>query len=271
MLRYRPGVLLAALLGSRPPGEIGSLVANPAFVTPILGLLFLAGSAFAVLRRARWALFPALAPIVATAVVLPIQNADWVAMRLQHGALFLWCLLPAAALAMPWLRLGPPVRAAVAGVLLLSFLPYASLIREARAPQEEYAFLRAAVPSLPDDCTIVHPGHDREIVADLPVWLSAEAGRRHAWRMLPPDGTLPEPPATSCVFWYRGVSCHASPSGGYGAPPGGLRPACAAFERAHRLAPLRTVRITGRSDTFYPYAGEPLEIGFFRVAGAFAE
>ncbi len=266
MLRWTPGALLAALVGSHGASEMGSLFTNVAFTPPALPLLWVFGLVVAVRLRARWAIFPALAPVVLVCLVLPIQNATWVALRLQHGALYLFCLLPAAALvARPWSWLTPPRGTLVGAVACLAALPYAGLIGEKRAPQQEFDFLQAAVSRVPRGCTVLHPGHDREIVADLPTWLSAEHGLAHTWTMLDPRGGPPAGHPTACVVWYRAASCYAAPAAGYGARPGGLRPACEAFERAHRLEPLATAEITGASDTFYRFSGDRLRIGFFFV------
>jgi hypothetical protein len=232
-------------------------------------LLFLFGVVVAVRLRARWALFPALAPLALLCVFLPIQNAPWVAMRLQHGALYLFCLLPAIGLAArPWPWLTPARGTVVALLACAATLPYAGLIVEQRAPQREFAFLRDAVGRIPGGCTILYPGHDREVVADLPTWLSAERGLDHRWTMLDPQGGSSGTPGSECVVWYRGSSCFASPSAGYGAPPGAMRPACEVFERTHALHPWLTAEIPGASDTFYPFSREKLPIGFFAVGTA---
>jgi hypothetical protein len=266
MLHYAPGALFVALAGGRGVGEAGSIVVNTGFTPPTLPLLWVFGLAVAVRLRARWAIFPALAPLVLLCVVLPIQNAPWVAMRLQHGALYLFCLLPAAALvARPWRWLTPSRGLLVGALACAMTLPYAELIGQKRAPQREFDFLQAAVARVPRGCTILRPGHDREIVADLPTWLSTEHGLAHAWMTLDPQGAPPAGPATGCVVWYRGTSCYAAPSAGYGAPPGGLRPACADFERSHVLEPLATAEIAGASDTFYRFSEERLRIGFYDV------
>jgi hypothetical protein len=266
MLHYAPGALLAALAGSHGAGETGSIFTRVAFTPPVLPLLFAFGLAAAVRLRARWAIFPALAPLALLCVVLPIQNAPWVAMRLQHAALYLFCLLPAAALVVrPWGWLTPS-RGMFAGVLAcLATLPYAGWIGDKRAPQQEFDFLQAAVERVPRGCTVLLPGHDREIVADLPTWLSDERGLALTWMMLGAQGEHPPDPVDVCVVWYRGTNCYAEPAAGYGAPSGGMRPACADFERTHVLEPLATAEITGASDTFYRFSRERLRIGFFFV------
>lgn len=268
MLDYASLGTFASLFGVHGSGEAGNVFVHWGFTPPTYALLFVFGVAAAWKLRARWAIFPVFAPLIVLIAVLPIQNAPWVSMRLQHAALYLFCVLPAAAVvSRPWAWLTPRRGAALGAAACLSSLLYSDFVVEMRAPQREFEFLREAVPLLPNHCTIAHPGHDREIVAELPAWLSRESGLDHRWIATDADGGVDLPPGSGCLLWYRGASCFAAPRAGYGAPEGGMRPACAGFERAHATEPALVTEIPGGSDTFYSYSRDALPIGFHRVRG----
>lgn len=132
----------------------------------------------------------------------------------------------------------------------------------------EYSFVRASLPSLPSDCTIISYRYPRDGGLQPPAHLSANLGLAHRWQWVPPVvGGWEQPP---CVIWYRPANCHVATLGDpdpASRATGRVEEACAAFEARYVLEPVVTADLPARTYVFDLYTVDPVPVGFFRVVG----
>lgn len=165
---------------------------------------------------------------------------------------------------MDWLR-----RLALAGVVAVPALALPlrhDFVEERLASQQEWDFLREAVPDLPGGpgCVLVSYWHGVTFPADLllrhgkvlnPVNLDRWI---HAGSPLRPECPTP--------LYYEGMGCSWDPA--FEAGEGTLHPLCAAMRRDHELHPIVTRTLQGRMDPWlhrYGTDDAPFEVGFYRI------
>jgi hypothetical protein len=131
----------------------------------------------------------------------------------------------------------------------------------------EYLLLRDGLARVPTGCRVVKPpdrNGDGRIESRLPAY-------EIAYRLGPPsDGgatlvtTDGYRPTGGCTIYWRGLSCAVFT---HDETAGTLRSECAAFESGHRLEALFTRRLQPQllPEHRFVYAGEAIELGFYRV------
>ena len=258
-----------------------NLLFNPAASPILLTLCCLAG--LALLARRRW--------VVALAWCLALAALSWLhlavcacfsdAVRYQTTTLIL--AIPPAALALASLagragaRSGP--RIALAGAATLAVLGSAApgllLISRPDNQALEYAFIREAMPKLPQQATLVLLDErlaSRKVLTDFPDFLLQEHGKR--WEVVRQGeldrrrGGLRGP-----LILYHGLTCHSfteEEMGGGAVEPQKIRPECSRFRRRHELKAITEVRHQTRRPRwsrrrwdFHLLPSETLTLGFY--------
>jgi hypothetical protein len=154
---------------------------------------------------------------------------------------------------------------ALAGLLLVQGLwSRRQFVTQLFDQQEEFAFLEATIPNLPNGVEIVLPareGADNPFPDFLLERHQIRFRLREVWDGAPPDRWPAPGPNT---FFYEGMSCHSS----QGAPaPAPLTRVCEAIRDHYELKPVsvRLLDTTGYSAMLY--SKPPFEVGFFEATG----
>jgi hypothetical protein len=121
-------------------------------------------------------------------------------------------------------------------------------------PAEEYQFVRAHLPDVPDGCTIVTLPLEGDMSLVLSDSLKASVGAPHRWTWL--DDA---PTDAACVVYYRSAACTAVSYKMLDVDR------CAPFEAGHTLTPIAVGALADRGWLFERYGGAPVRVGFYRV------
>lgn len=240
---------------------------NTTFVPAGIGALVMLASGGRTTARtalATLALLVALGSLVPNTWWSIAPSASWCIARHQLRVLTWTAILAglgAEAVADRLVRWAPSIPARVVQAACVTFVLAASAtsLPDAYAPTtltDEYAFVRAHLAEIPDDCVITssRPYGDHGFM--LSPHLSSQVGRRHLWT------DLGEWPADRrCVVYYRASICTAVSFSQAD------QDRCAAFEKAHRLVPVVEAGITDRGWLWERYGGAPVRIGFYNVEG----
>jgi len=159
--------------------------------------------------------------------------------------------------------------ALLAVVLSISSSLCYDAVRAEYNPQIEYKFLRDSVKTLPAECAVVTANRSMAngvITTEFPTW----------WLDSRPLSTLSERESdsplvdqTSCVIWYRGLTCYSftwQEQAANVVPHSGLRQKCENFEAGTSLLPIVETSFHNRPYLSYIRPNkEILELGFYRL------
>ena len=145
-----------------------------------------------------------------TVIWLPVQTDPRVAARLQQPLVVIWCMIAGYAIGtvIEALRSRGLMRFAMAAALLwvvalgLGLQDRHQLVTHQWSPQREFAFLRQALPKLPDNAEIIIPQGDGVVNSAFP---AAAATLQH--RGITTISVNDYRPSKRPAYFYLGLAC----------------------------------------------------------------
>jgi len=241
---------------------------DPAYTTPVLGVGVLLGLLAGRRTQRLRTLGFAAGAFLLSSLILSDQwtTAGGISVSLtrhHYRALVLWCLAAGvgwAALPLRFpARVQRPLWAAVA-LLPLSQLTTMGWLTQTTLLDTEYAFLKAALPQIPDGCHLYALSRPMDASLVPPRHLSQALGASHRWHWVR-TGEEPLQPAT-CALWYQSATCYAH------YPPGSAA-AGARYDVCDRMlartegAPTLREGLPNQPPIFSWFSADPIPVGFY--------
>jgi len=152
-----------------------------------------------------------------------------------------------------------------AAILFGSIAIWPGVIGKHYVHQNERSFFIEAIGQLDDNCSVVWAPSVDGVNFDIPSYSAEERGREISWGALTsnvvPSGLKPAD-QDSCLYYYRSSTCYAFRNESRDEP---LQRICREIERQMELEEVFVKKIPAVPDAEPDYAGQEIEIGFYKV------
>lgn len=163
-----------------------------------------------------------------------------------------------------------PVGSTILIITLIVFFSISrfSFVATLSSPQLEYQFLANAIPSLPDDCVIVHQDQfidGTNVVSEFPEYLSQFNQKNHVWTNFSDYISMNESESKEkCVVFYIGASCYLFRREGDIQVEGNKRVQCVEMLNRRKNEALFEAQIPVLEDFSQVFrTREPITMGFY--------